>query len=90
MVMHVRFMYMNIEKASWKLVSCPVNKPTKSGEFVEDGVGGRSPHEGLRMHVVVGDEVFDLAHQVRHRGEGVATDGLLGNQAEPAFDLVEP
>ena len=36
------------------------------------------------------DEVIDLLDQFAHIAEGAAADGALGNQCEPAFDLIEP
>ncbi len=37
----------------------------------------------------MGDEVIDLLDQLAHVAEGAAADGALGNQGEPAFDLIE-
>ena len=42
------------------------------------------------MLVVVLNERSDFALQVGHRVERAATDRLVGNQREPALDLVEP
>ena len=42
------------------------------------------------MQVVVGDELFDLAHQIGNGLEGVAANGTLCDQSEPSLDLVEP
>lgn len=72
------------------LVLCPADNFAESLEFGKDGVGGRGPHKGFRVLVVVFDKVIDLALEVGHRVEGAAADRPLGNQAEPAFDLVKP
>ncbi len=40
--------------------------------------------------VVVLDEVVDSGDEVLDASEAAASDRLLGNEAEPAFDLVEP
>jgi len=40
--------------------------------------------------VVVIDEEMDFCNQLFDAAERAAPDGLLGNEAEPAFDLVEP
>jgi hypothetical protein len=42
------------------------------------------------MLVVVIDELADLALQIDDRVERAATDRLVGDQREPALDLVEP
>ena len=42
------------------------------------------------MFIVVGDILLDLLHQLANVGQGAAANRLLGNEAEPAFDLVEP
>ena len=71
-------------------MSCPINSSTNSFEFGEDGVGGGSPLERLRMGVVVSDELLDLAHQLGKGAAGVTADGALCDEAEPALDLVDP
>jgi hypothetical protein len=38
----------------------------------------------------VGDELFDLAHQIGNGLEKVAANVALYDQCEPALDLVEP
>lgn len=42
------------------------------------------------MLVVLLDKGADLAFEVGHRIERAATNGLLSDQAEPSFDLIEP
>ncbi len=42
------------------------------------------------MSVVMFDEVVDFSHQFLDAGERAAADGLLGDEAEPALDLVQP
>ncbi len=73
-----------------KLVLCPADNFAKSLEFGKDGVGGCCPHKGLRVLVVVLDEVIDLALEIGHGVEGAAADRTLGDQPEPTFDLVKP
>lgn len=36
------------------------------------------------------DEAFDVADESLGAGEGTSANSLLSNEAEPAFDLVEP
>jgi hypothetical protein len=38
----------------------------------------------------MGNELIDLLDQFAHIAEGAAADGALGNQGEPALDLIEP
>ena len=63
---------------------------TQSFDLGEDRFGGGGPHERTRREVVVFGVAFDAPDQVRHALEGAATDGLLGDQSEPALDLIEP
>src|SRR5271165_6558325 len=42
------------------------------------------------MLVVVVDEGGDLTLEIGHRLKRAAADRLVGDQSEPAFDLVEP
>jgi hypothetical protein len=72
------------------LVFRPINEFTKAMELFEDRVGGGSPDEGSFAGVVVSDILVDLVHQFAHALERTAPDGLLRDQCEPAFDLVEP
>ena len=46
------------------LVFCPGNSLTKSGEFLEDGVGGGGPHKGACIGVVSADEAVDFLDQI--------------------------
>lgn len=59
-------------------------------DFGKDGIGGSGPHEGGGVVVVVMDEELDFADELGDAGEGAPPDGHLGDDAEPAFDLVEP
>src|SRR5678816_902593 len=72
------------------LVCCPADTRAKSIQLVEYGISRGSPGEGLAVGVVRGDEVIDLVDQVFDRRERAASDRLVGDQAEEAFDLVEP
>src|SRR5438270_205534 len=78
----------NMPKA--KLVCCPTENFAKTLNFSEDGFGRRGPHEGTGVVIPVRDEVLNAAAQVGHGGERASTDRALGDQPEPAFDLVEP
>ena len=40
--------------------------------------------------VIVFREAVDLCDEVLDALEGAAADGLLGDQSEPSFDLIEP
>ena len=42
------------------------------------------------MEVVVGDIGIDLLDQVAHAAQRAAPDCVLGDECEPAFDLIEP
>ena len=55
----------------------------------KDGISGGGPHEGDGAVVVVSDEELDFADELGDAGEGAAADGHLGDDAEPAFDLVD-
>ena len=76
------------------LVYCPISLLIYYGadaaDFFEDGIGGSGPDEGTAFGVVVGDEVIDLLDQFADVFEGAAADGALGNQGEPALDLIKP
>ena len=63
---------------------------TQSLDLGEDRSGGCGPHERSRREVVVAGVAFDAPDQVRHAGEAAAADCLLGNESEPALDLIEP
>ena len=59
-------------------------------QLLEYGVGGRGRGEGLAIRVVRSDEVINLCDQVFNRRERAATDRFVGDEAEEAFDLIEP
>jgi hypothetical protein len=42
------------------------------------------------MGVIVVDEALDVGNQLAHAAKGSAANCLLGNDAKPALDLVEP
>ena len=69
---------------------CPINKFTKTLEFIEDGSGGGGPAERPFVGVVVAYVSVDLAHQFTHAAKRTATNRLLGDEREPALDLVKP
>jgi hypothetical protein len=63
---------------------------TKSFDFLENRIGSSGPNEGACFGVVGSDEVIDLRHQFFDAAERAATNGFLGDDVEPNFDLVEP
>ena len=56
----------------------------------EDLVGGLGPDEGMAAFVPAVDEGADRGDEVLDRGEGSASDGLVGDDAEEDLDQVEP
>ena len=60
------------------------------GEGVQDLVGGLGPGERPGVVVPGGDPVPDVVLQGLHGGVDAAADQLVGQQAEPALDLVHP
>ena len=42
------------------------------------------------MEIVTGDVGVDFLHQLTDAAERPAPNGLLGDEAEPALDLIEP
>ncbi len=64
-------------KAGYRpLVSCPGDRCTWSLDLLKDGVGGGSPHEGLRARVVVVvGEAEDLLLELADGGEGAPCTG---------------
>src|SRR5229473_2602152 len=71
------------------LVSRPVNK-CSIADAAFDLMGGFGPAEGFGIFVPVGQEAGDGLLQARDAVEAAATNGLRGDQAEPALDQVEP
>ena len=69
---------------------CPVNKFTKALEFIEDGIGGGGPGKRAVVAIVMAHVVVDVAHQLAHTAERPAPNSPLGDEREPALDLVEP
>ena len=59
-------------------------------QLLKDRVGGGRPLERLRVGVVVGDELIDALHELLDAGERAAADGLVRDQSEESFDLVQP
>ena len=68
----------------------PTKNFGKSREFLEDGIGGWSPHERDRVLVVSLDEAIDAGGQFFNALERATLDGPLANNAKPALHLVEP
>lgn len=59
-------------------------------QLLKNGIGSGSPAEGLAVGVVVGDELVNAADELLDAGERAAPYGLVGNQREEAFDLIQP
>jgi hypothetical protein len=72
------------------LVSCPINNFTEALEFGENGIGGGGPGERALVSVVMGDVTIDLADELADGAERTTPDGLVGDEREPALDLIEP
>jgi hypothetical protein len=69
-------------------VSCPSDSFTKSFELLEDGVGGRRPHEGTTLTVGALHESLDVGDEVSDAAERTSADGPLRDDVEPDLDLV--
>ena len=72
------------------LASRPRNSFTKSFDFLQDRFCGGGPDERLRLLVEVVGEGFYSVDEFSDGPEGAAPDGLLSDDIEPDFDLVEP
>ena len=72
------------------LVLCPINKFTDALNLAENRIGSGGPDKGALVFIVVGDILLDLFHQLSDVAKRAAANRLLGNQSEPALDLVEP
>ena len=72
------------------LVLRPVNNFAEPLDLLEDRLCGCGPEEGPGVSVVVLYEMLDAADEFAHALEGTAADGLLGDEPEPALDLVQP
>ena len=46
--------------------------------------------EGALMSVVVGDVTIDFADELAHAAERTTPDRVVGDEREPALDLIEP
>lgn len=57
---------------------------------MENGIGGRGPYERPLVPVVLLGKALDVGNELAHVSERASTDGLLRNQAKPAFNLIEP
>ena len=68
----------------------PVDSFRKALDLVPDGFGGRHPDKGTGLRVVVLHKVIDFEGEWANTGEGTASNGLLGNDAEETFHLIDP
>ena len=73
-----------------QLVLCPGNTRTKSGDFLEDRIGGSRPDERATGTIVALYEGIDFLDEVVDTGERTTANGTLGDQSEPALHLVAP
>jgi hypothetical protein len=78
------------EQIEFYLVLCPGNTFTESLDFFQDGIGRGRPGEGSGLRIVATDERFDFGNKFFDAAEGAPTDGLLRDDVEPDFHLVEP
>lgn len=60
------------------------------GRLIRDLFGGLGPDEWSWILVPVGDPRADVGFEGLHRLVGAAADLLVGEESEPAFDLVDP
>lgn len=74
----------------WELVLRPVNNFAEALDLLKDRLCGGGPHEGPGVGVVVLHEVLNATDELAHALKGSSTNGLLGDQAEPALNLIEP
>ena len=59
-------------------------------QFLEDRFSSCGPAKRLTARVVRVHEVIDALDQLLDAGERAAANGFVGDQAEEAFDLVQP
>jgi hypothetical protein len=72
------------------LVYCPIKKFTDALDFRENRIGGRGPDERSFVCIVVCDILLDFVDQLTDVAQRATAHRLLGDESEPAFDLVEP
>jgi hypothetical protein len=58
-------------------------------QLLKDRIGRGGPAKGLAVAVVVRDEVIDALHELPDACERTAANGLVSDQREEAFNLVE-
>src|SRR5271165_683534 len=61
-----------------------------AANLVEDHIGGGLPYEGFGPVVPGGEPLVDGMLQFRDAAESASPNHPVGDQAEPAFDLIEP
>src|SRR5690606_28198507 len=62
----------------------------QSSDLAEDRISRGGPDEQSGGQVVALAVTLDASDQAGNAIQGTTPDGLLGNQAEPALDLIEP
>ena len=60
----------------------------KAGDAGEDFISRFGPDEGFGFLVMSIDELANGAFELAGAGVGAALDGALGEQREPAFNLI--
>lgn len=71
-------------------MSLPIYSSTQPSGLAEDRFGGRGPLDRPGVLVVVFHQRLGLVLEIDGRIEGAAMDRLVGNQCEPALDVVKP
>ena len=59
-------------------------------QLLKNRICSGRPAERLTVGIVVSDELVDTLHQLLDTGERSTPDGLVGDQREEPFDLVQP
>ena len=68
----------------------PGNRFTKSLDPGEDGFCSGDPGEGTGILIVALDKIIDPEGQFPDVGERTAANGLLRNETEPPFHVMDP
>ena len=60
------------------------------GDFFEDIGGWRGPDEGAWIVIMMLQVIFDGCFEIADAAKDAAPDGILCDQAEEAFDQIDP
>ena len=69
---------------------CPGNFGAQTTELSEDGIGGGGPRKRVGIFVKLAGKLLNAFAEMLGAAKGITTDGSLGDQTEPALDLIEP